>query len=133
MKKLLLALIILIGVAVGVGIYFFNKKVPGLENTKADYEISADELFDAFNEDETEALRKYENKVIAVSGKVDRIKLDSGRANVILHAENAMAGGINCSFKEALKGIEKGDQVTIKGRCQGFLMDVILNNCYLEK
>ena len=129
-KKILLILLIICFVFSGVGYYYYTLKVPGLENIAVDFELTADELFNAFDQDESASLVIYEGKVIAVSGKIDRIKVNDSTSNITLYAENAMAGGINCSFNESLSNINKGDFVTIKGRCQGFLMDVVLNNCF---
>lgn len=115
--------------AAGIGFYYFNKGVEGLENVESDYELSADALFNAFDTNESEALLNYEGKVISVTGKVARIKSTDSTTNITIYAENAMAGGINCSFNKVISTIKKGDEVSIKGRCQGYLMDVILNNC----
>ena len=128
-SNILYIILILGAIGFGIGYYLFNKKVPGLENVTADFELSADQLFDAFDQDESAALAKYEGKVIAVKGKASRIKATDSTTNITLYAENAMAGGINCSFNSVVHEIKKGDNVTIKGRCQGFLMDVVLNNC----
>lgn len=129
---MLIGVLLVAFIGAGVGFYLFNKKVPGLEGVTADYTLTADELFDAFDANEGAALTTYENKVVAVNGEVVSVKNQDGRANVILGAANALAGGVNCSFNEEISDLEKGDQVTIKGRCQGFLMDVVLNNCYKE-
>ena len=109
--------------------YMFNKKVPSLENIKSDFALTANELFDAFNLNEEEALLKYENKVLEVTGKIVSIKQGEVSTNIILFAEDAMAGGINCSTTNLVSDISKGQNIKIKGRCQGFLMDVVLNNC----
>lgn len=127
----ILAIIIIGG---GYGLYLFNKKVPTLEDATPDFVMSANDLFNAFDQNESEATAKYENKVIEVKGKVISIKNNESNSNVILKAEMAMAGGVNCSFKHKLEEtLEKGSTVTIKGQCQGYLMDVVLNNCYLVK
>ena len=104
-----------------------------MEDVAPDDSLSADELFNAFDADEATALSKYEGKVIAVTGEVVNITSDSSSFSVTLGAENALAGGVNCSFHDKTKGISTGDQVTIKGRCQGFLLDVVLNNSSLVK
>ena len=131
--KLILAILGL-GMLGGIyGLYLFNKKVPSLESAKADFVLSADVLFDEFDQDEKNALDKYENKIVQVSGKVLSIKSKTDKNLIILKSENAMAGGINCSMKNEFVGVEKGQEVSIKGRCQGFLMDVILNNCNVVK
>lgn len=132
MKKVLLVILAIAAIGLAIGFYLYNKKVPGLGSVEPDFSLTADELFDAFDADETSALAKYENKVLEVTGEVVSVKFDGTLANVILKAENAMAGGINCSFKQEAVNIEKGNIATIKGQCQGFLMDVVLNNCYAK-
>jgi hypothetical protein len=130
MKTKIIASILIIGfIGLAVGYYLFTMKVPDLEKTEAHFELTADELFNAFDENESASMVKYEGQVIAVTGIVSRIKLSESTSNITLDAKNAMAGGINCSFNEIVSNISKGDSVTIKGRCQGFLMDVVLNNC----
>ena len=130
MKTKIIASILIIGfIGLAVAYYLFTMKVHGLENTEANFELTADELFNAFDENESASMVKYEGQVIAVTGIVSRIKLSESTSNITLDAKNAMAGGINCSFNEIVANINKGDSVTIKGRCQGFLMDVVLNNC----
>jgi hypothetical protein len=131
MKKLLVLLLLLAVVAGSIGYYFFNKKVDSLENTEAHFSLTADELFNAFEQNEVEAQKKYVDKVLLVSGLVSNVKLQDSLSTVVLAAENAMIGGVNCSFSIQPKGVSKGETVSIKGRCQGFLMDVVLNNCVI--
>ena len=132
--KIIIAVLFLVFAGGATGLYLFNMKVPGLEGIRADYQLEANDLFDAFDQDEASAMSQYENKVIEVSGKVVSVKnTDEGQANVILEAVNAMAGGVNCSFNHPVEDLTKGELVTIRGRCQGFLMDVVLNNCYNVK
>ncbi|RYM35791.1 hypothetical protein ERX46_02000 [Brumimicrobium glaciale] len=133
-KYILLGILSLIIVGGGIGYYMFNKKVPTLENTTSDYVIGANDLFNEFENNESEALKKYENKIIEVTGKVISVKNNDNDSNIILEADMAMAGGVNCSFKyKQDEEITKGSIVTIKGQCQGFLMDVVLNNSQLIK
>tara|TARA_R110002050_G_scaffold119088_1_gene236859 strand:+ start:89 stop:499 length:411 start_codon:yes stop_codon:yes gene_type:complete len=133
MKRIiLLAVLISIAIGVGIGYYFYNKKVPTLDDFKPDYKISANDLTLAFENDEAAATNKYEDKIIEVTGIIQSIKNDSTNSNIILEADLAMMGGINCSFKDIQdNSIKKGDEVIVKGRCQGYLMDVIMNNCIL--
>lgn len=126
---MLLSTVIIGLIGASVGYYQFSKQVPGLENTPADFVLTANELFDAFDQNETSAMKRYEGKVIAVIGKVSRINSTDSTSNITLAAENAMVGGINCSFNEPVLDVDNGDSLTVKGRCQGFLMDVVLNNC----
>jgi hypothetical protein len=131
-NKIFIGLILAGLIAAALGFYMFNKKVPGLESVRADFNLTANELFDAFEENEQAAMAKFENKVLAVTGKIINIKHGEVSSNVILHADNAMAGGINCSFSSLNKQLIEDQTITIKGRCQGFLMDVVLNNCTID-
>ena len=131
--KILILVVILALMLVGVGFYQFNKKVPTLHNTQSAYQLSADELFDLFDADEQAAATKFENKIVEVSGKIVSIKKKDQQNNIVLEAKNAMAGGINCSMREISSEVKEGQVITIKGQCQGFLMDVVLNNCYVVK
>lgn len=133
MKKTL-SLIIIITTLVGgsIGFYLFNKKVAGLEKAKTDYTITATMLYNAFETQEQEASEKYLNKILLVEGTVVKVEIDKKYSSIILKADNALAGGINCSFNHEVEGVSKGDIISIKGRCQGFLMDVVLTNCNIE-
>ena len=131
MKKLLLILLVILAVVGAIGFYMFNKTVPTLESEKADYSLTANELFNSYDQNESAAEQKYADKVIQVTGVVEGTKLNDSIPSLILAAENAMMGGVNCAFSEKVAGIKTGDTVVVKGRCQGYLMNVILNNCTL--
>lgn len=128
-KRLLIVFLILMVFVGGIAYYLFNKKVEGLENAKAIYSLTADELYNAFEADEQAALQKYEGKVIEVRGEVLNKEENDQFVTVTLRAENAMIGGVNCSFNNLKMDAKIGDELKIKGRCQGFLMNVILTNC----
>lgn len=133
MKKILILIIIIVTlVGGGVGFYLFNKKVAGLEKVKVDYKITASMLYDAFESQEQEANVKYLNKVLLVEGTVVKVEIDKKYSSIILKADNALVGGINCSFNHEIEGVSRGDTISIKGICQGYLMDVVLNNCNIE-
>ena len=130
--KYIVPLFILVAFAAVSGIIQFSQKVESLKDINPDFSMTANELFDAFDKDENSASLKYNNKIIEVRGEIDRIKITDSLSNIVLSAENALAGGINCSFLEGVGQAQKGDEIKIKGKCQGFLLDVILNNCYVE-
>lgn len=132
-KKILLAVLALAIIGGGIGFYLFNKKVSGLENKKADYELTASQLYKSFDTMEDEATKKYIDKILLVEGAVVKSETGENFSTIILEAESALAGGINCSFDYSVPNVKKGQTVKIKGRCQGFLMDVVLNNCNIEE
>ena len=131
-KILILIIVIVILIGSGIAFYLFNKKVGGLEKVDADFIVTATMLYDAFEKQEQEANAKYLNKVLLVEGIVEKLEVGEDYSSIILKAENALAGGINCSFHAELEGVSKGDRIRIKGRCQGFLLDVVLTNCNIE-
>lgn len=127
--KIFLGLLLIGLILAGTGYYLFQKKVTPLDEVKADFKLTADELYNAFETDETAANQKFVDKVIEVTGTVDRFTKQEAGANIVLSAENAIAGGVNCSFSIPPTKVEPGTMLTIKGRCQGLLLDVVLNNC----
>ena len=120
-------------IAATYGFYLYNKKTPSLENTKPDISLTADELYHGFSIDETEATKKYSGKVLQVNGEILSISQSDSISNIILKADNALFGGVNCSFNSLKSLPQKGDNINIKGRCQGYLTSVILNNCVIVK
>lgn len=132
MKKIALYLILaFIIIGASLGLYFFYQKVPGLDDVKPDYRLTANELFDSFEQNEKESLTKFEGKVIEVRGEVSQVNESDTTLTVVLAVENAIIGGVNCSFQNVATKVTKGELVSIKGRCQGYLMNVILTNCTL--
>lgn len=130
MKKVILYLIVIILLGAVFGWYRYQQQVPTLERVSADFVISADDLFEAFDTDEESALERFEQKVIEVSGTVIEVnELEQG-ANVTLEAATALMGGVSCAFSDLPASAQIGKEFKCRCRCQGFLMDVILNNCY---
>jgi hypothetical protein len=136
-KKLLYAFLVLFFAAAGFGFYLYNKKPADVRKLSADYTFTAASLVADFNKDENTATKKYQEKVIAVTGKVTDIKIDvTGQATVFLDSGDPLSG-ITCSFYDeeakSLRGLQKGATVTIKGNCTGKLMDIVLNKCSINK
>lgn len=120
-------------VAAGYGLYLFKKTTQSLLNVKPDIVITADDLFKDFEQDEQLALKKYEGKVLQVTGKIMMVSQTDSISSILLEAENALIGGINCSFNELEENLQTEDVVSVKGQCQGFITSVILNNCAIIK
>lgn len=140
MKKIKRNLMILLAVVLACacyGFYLYKKKPADIRKETAAYEITAANLLAEFNADEPAANKKFIDKVIAVKGRVSEIKTDSsGQATVFLDSGDLMSA-VTCSFYQeeapAAKALRQGDQVTIKGKCTGKLMDVVLNKCSITK
>jgi hypothetical protein len=114
--------------------YTFRKTESSVSSQKADVELSAVELLKAFEQDENAANTLYLDKIIQVTGNVESVSEDSVGISVYLKEKDAVSGVI-CSFEKSageIDAVEKGMPVTIKGICAGYLMDVVMNKCYLE-
>jgi hypothetical protein len=67
--------------------------------------------------------------VIQVSGEVEEIKADaSGNTDVVLTTEDIL-GKVVCTLKTGAtaNGVQVGTTIEMKGICNGFLSDVLLN------
>ncbi len=94
--------------------------------------IKAVDLYKDFNSDEAAANAKYLDKIIEVTGAVDHTENANGATLILLSADQMM-GGISCKMFDAKNStVQKGQQITIKGKCSGFLSDVNLVDCVIK-
>jgi hypothetical protein len=112
-------------------LYLYNLKATDMSKAKPDFIISAPALLKAFEDDETAASAKYIEKVLEVTGIIASVK--SGENNILsvsLVAGSDMSSVI-CTFPAIAdhSKFRTGDEITLRGECSGFLMDVLLNNC----
>ena len=124
MKKILLALIIVIFIICGIGFYYFNKPLDSIHGMTTEYKLMATELLEAFEEDENKANADYLDKVIEVNGTVQKVEINQDRITVYLETNNLMSS-IIFQMEESDGNIKEGDIVNLKGICTGFLMDVV--------
>jgi len=121
-------------VAGGIGFYLWNKPHRDIASEDAAHSVTADELFDAFEADEASANAKYLDKVVEVSGPLAEVTVNgAGQSVLTITAANAMLGGINATMQSTdAPAVTAGNNVKVKCRCTGFLMDVILVNCTVQ-
>ena len=113
--------------------YTFRKTEVSSETRMPDFEMEATQLIQEFEINESKADSLYLDKIILVTGTISSINEDSSSISVYLK-ENEAQGGVICSFDKEildLSAVDTGMVVNIKGICNGYLMDVILNRCYL--
>jgi hypothetical protein len=126
--------LLLIIVAI-IGWYIYNKPHQGIAGSKTDITIKAGDLYKDFERNEAVANKKYLNKIIEVTGNIAEVQDVNGTSVILLEAENE-AGGISCQLtndennKKILE--KKPSEVTVKGKCSGFLIDVNLVDCVLR-
>ncbi|MFC5269743.1 OB-fold protein [Adhaeribacter terreus] len=130
-RNYLIAFVLLL--AVLVSYYLYNKPTRNLTNETADLSLPAPELYRQFAENEAHANQQYLDKVIQVKGVLQNVSRgNDGSLNLTLDAGNPM-GGVTCeipgsNIPEGLN-LKTGREMTVKGQCTGFLMDVVLVKC----
>ena len=130
--KRILPIIIIILCAAYLVFRYVNKPHESMERSRVDFQMTAEMLFQEFDEDEALANEKYLDKVVQVSGRIEHVNVDGEQTEVVLSAGGLM-GGVSCSLDPFSEGQQKnfmpGQEVTFKCNCTGFLMDVVLQRC----
>ncbi len=136
MKKLWM-LIIILSIGIIIILYnIYNTKKRDIHSENTFFKLYANELFGEFEKDETVAGQKYNNKIIEIHGKIGEITKSQDNDIMFILKEKNDVFGINCMIVD--KDIKSnhylvGDSITIKGIVQGYLNDVIVNNCIIIK
>lgn len=136
-RKLLFVISGIIVITAGIGFYLYSKPNKDLERARADFRIEASDLFEEFSTDESLATEKYVDKVLEITGSLAGIQTGT-RGNTILFLLDDLFG-ISCSMdssyaasvKTELDQLNIGDSITIRGRCNGMLIDIQLSGCVL--
>jgi hypothetical protein len=120
---------------IGYALYLYNLKAKDLQTVKPDFVISAIDLQKAFETDEKGSSAKYINKILEVSGEIVSANPGEKMALNISLRTGSDFSNINCTFPAGSDTtfLKKGNQITLRGECSGFLMDVLLNNCAIIK
>lgn len=135
LKKLLIAGLVLIAAAFGVGYYLWNKPHENMQSAEAAASVEAAALYQAFTTDEAKANTDYLGKTIQVSGTVTTVTLSIGDPKsfkVNLDTGDPL-GAVVCELDKLSEHprtqFNNGEKVTFKGKCTGYLSDVILDRC----
>lgn len=132
MKAILLIIsaIVLTGILIGYKEYY--KPQRSVENEVA-IAVTAVRLFTEFEANEAKANSKYLNKAVLVTGIVSEMSFNqSGSMVIILASDNPMFG-VSCTMEEKPQGLVKGETVSIKGICTGYLSDVVVTRGIVSK
>jgi len=117
--------------AILAALYMYNLKHTDMAKTKPDFILTASALQKEFEDNEASASARYINKILEVTGVVVSITpADSNNLNVSLKTGSEISSVI-CTFPVIAdpSKFRTGDEITLRGECSGFLMDVLLNNC----
>lgn len=136
MKKKRFLIIILLIVCAGaiIGYKIWNKPFKDPREGDA-IKVTAIQLLQDFSTNETTAQQKYVpqklgDKKVEVSGEVKEVgKNEDGETYYILKSNDEMFG-VKCIMdKKETKKAKPGDAIIVRGFCDGYNLDVIVNRC----
>lgn len=117
-------------IAAARGYYLYNKPHASAADEKVFVSITADSLLSQYQRDEHKSDQSFLGKVIEVRGRLSEIQ-HNGKSEIWILSGGTGGGGINCGLfapgKDAAPAT--GTEVTVKGKCTGFLLDVNLTDC----
>jgi len=134
MKKFILLGLLAAAVIAGItGYRMWNKPHQNMQTADADIKVDATALYSEYETGDEAANAKYLGKIVEVSGTVRETTTDEGgTVKVMLDSGSEMAG-IICELdplsEHKRTTFQAGEQVRLKGKCDGFLMDVVLTRC----
>ena len=137
--KIFLILALVGGIVGGSVVYYvFNKPHRDVEGEAPTFTMAAEDFYNDYNADEEAGNTKYLNQVIQVNGAIADITKDGVEMTIILN--NDMEG-VSCALDSAavvnnhdmLENLEIGDDITLKGKCDGFdmIMGIVLTKCFV--
>lgn len=132
--KIVLAFLFVVVFVLMVSVYFYNKPHVDVKKSDAAYFVKAQNLIEEYQENEEGTTVKYSESVIEVQGTVFEISTLKGNSVITLKDDNTESS-IICHMlpdenRKAL-ALQKGQNISIKGICTGYLMDVIMVRCTL--
>jgi hypothetical protein len=106
-----------------------------IEDVAPVFQLSAAQLFAEYEANEVAADVKYKDKVALISGVVDDIGKDFLDTPYITLV-GGQFWGVQCMFADkevpGLAKLSKGDTVSVKGKVDGMLVNVLIRGCTLQ-
>jgi len=115
----------------------YNRKPSDLSYMAPRLRTTADSLVALFENDEPKADSIYLGKPVDVMGIIAEITNQKDTVvNVVLGKKDDMhrvSCLMNIQHIDNIKAFNAGDEITLRGICNGYLMDVELNRCVVIK
>ncbi|MBC8769110.1 hypothetical protein H4O18_14000 [Arenibacter sp. BSSL-BM3] len=132
--NIILSLFILVIIGLVVSFLYYNKPHTNIEKSEYDYSLKAEQLIKEYKEQGIEAEKKYAERIIQVKGEIKNISTHKGNSVITLMASDSESSVICHMLPEenakVLK-LKNGQEINVKGKCTGFLLDVIMVRCIL--
>ena len=132
--------LILIALVIIAGLYAYreyNRKPADLSTVVSQLKITADSLVKKFERDEQKANTLYLGKPIEITGLIAEINSQQDTlVNITLGKKDDMHK-VSClmdpNHSIEIKNYKVGDNIVMRGICNGYLLDVELNRCVVVK
>ena len=129
LKKLLITGLLLAAIAAGIYWYVATEKFSDTKDRKAAYTVNALDFIQEFEKNESEANKKYKDKIITVNGRISEIEAADTTMNIKI-MDTAGKSFIIFAFQEQHisepKTVKVGDTVSIKGSFSAGIFSEIL-------
>jgi hypothetical protein len=113
----------------------YHRKPADLSSVKPAAVTNAASLVALYENDEQKADGMYLGKVIDITGVISEINNQQDTLVNIMLGKNNNLHRVSCllngKYMAKVKNLKRGDSITIRGLCTGYLMDVELNRCVL--
>jgi hypothetical protein len=133
-KQIILGAFIIFSLVVGFGIFLYFQPSQSFIKTKPDYLVTAQQLVKDYSENESSANKKYLGAIVEITGKV--VSKNEGNEGLWFISFIDPINGLTCAFDasqtEKIISVSIGDEITVKGRCDGKLSDVRLSKCSIK-
>lgn len=120
--------VILLSSAIAVFMYY--KPHRSVRKEDAAHKLSVEELVQAFAEDEEQANAQYAGKVLEVYGNLKEMILNDSTL-ILLMGDSTQMIGVSCYLQKDQKAkyttLKRGQPVSVKGICNGMLLDVVVD------
>jgi hypothetical protein len=133
--KIALGVVMFIAIAgILTALYIYNKEPVDTFRVKPDFTVNASDLFNEFASGENNATLKYADKIVEIKGKISAVRSDYNATTISLETSDP-ASAVLCTLNKIVDDstLVIGDEITIRGECSGFLMDVLMKNCSIIK
>ena len=131
-----LASVTILAILCGFAYNEYNRRLPDTHHLKPVFELQASDFTKAFETNESKANAQYLDRPISVHGVINALQKTDTSTVVFLNEGNSSAS-VMCLFNEEndkeVTKLKRGDSVTIKGICTGYLMDVVMVRCVLDR
>jgi hypothetical protein len=132
-KHILSLLIIVLFIFLAIGSESKDEKKTYKIESDGSIKVSAVRLYKEYIDNPVAADEKFKGRMLKVDGTVSLITQETdGRISIMLEGD-VINGFIFCYFPDSqsdkIAKISKGDYKTIKGRCTGKLVGVVMEDC----